>query len=225
MISIVIPSYGRASRISGVLHNIRQTTITPYEIVVVVEPDQHQEYMAALVPSNDTILVINERSRSYAGAVNTAVKFALGDYLFMGSDDLNFHSGWDTEALRVMNALPNIQVVGTNDLWNKFVLEGVHATHYLVSKTYVDDPGGVVDGERGLVLYEGYDHNYTDTEFIGTAKARAAFAPCLTSVVEHLHFTAGKSLRDDTYRKGYAEIEEDARTYLRRRELWWNISK
>ena len=63
--------------------------------------------------------------------------------MFAGADDLNFHPGWDTAALAVMDGW--VQVVGTNDLLNPYVTAGLHATHYLVDRRYLDDVGGVVD--------------------------------------------------------------------------------
>jgi hypothetical protein len=147
------------------------------------------------------------------------------DYVFLAADDLNFHPGWDTEVLRVMNALDHIKVVGTNDLLNGYVERGIHATHYLIDRTYINDPGGVIDGEKGHVLFEGYDHNFTDTEFIGTAKARAVFAPCLTSVVEHMHPVIGKGLADETFAKTQANMGPDGDLYESRKHLWWGLSR
>ncbi len=86
-----------------------------------------------------------------------------------------------------------VQVVGTNDLLNTDVLQGTHATHYLIDRRYIDQAGGVPGAPPGIVLFEGYGHNFTDTEFIAVARARGVFAPCLASVVEHVHFFAGKA--------------------------------
>ena len=232
MISIIVPSYGRPERVASVVSNIRDSMngyAPRYEIMVVVEDSEIAAYADALgyITSEDgsTWLVTNELSTNYAGAVNTAVKYARGDLYMIAADDLTFHTGWAMYATRNMNALPSIKVVGTNDLLNDFVLQGYHATHYLVAADYIWDIGGVVDEAPGQVLHEGYTHNFVDTEFIGTAKARAVFVPCLEAVVEHNHFTAGKSDKDSTYDKGYANLQEDADLYYARRHLWWDISK
>lgn len=223
MISILIPSYGRAEKARRAVNNVIKNTVHPYEIIFIVEPKQLQEYVAEL-EDMDVLIVANSRSRNYAGAINSAVEWADGDFLFMGSDDLNFHPGWESVALATMNALDNIKVVGTNDLFNNYVLQGVHATHYLVEQKYIQDIGGVVDGERGHVLFEGYDHNYTDTEFIGTAKARAVFAPCLGSVVEHIGWTTG-DFQDETKAKTNLKLDDDSRLYQSRQHLWQELSK
>jgi len=230
MISIIVPSYGRPERVASVVSNIHASMngyAPGYEILVIVEEDQLDAYADGISDAwhSLNILVTNELSPNYAGAVNTAVKYARGDLYMIAADDLTFHTGWAMYATRNMNALPSIQVVGTNDLLNDFVLQGYHATHYLVAADYIWDIGGVVDESPGQVLHEGYTHNFVDTEFIGTAKARAVFVPCLEAVVEHNHFTAGKSDKDSTYDKGYANLQEDADLYYARRHLWWDISK
>jgi len=226
MITVVIPSFGRADRIRGVVDNVLFATHTLEKIIVVVEPEQYDEYVKALSNgdlSRVTILA-NQRSRNYAGAINTSIPWS-SRYLFMGADDVVFTKGWDLLVLNTMRALPHIKVVGTNDELNTYVLQGTHSTHSLVDIEYANVPGGVVDGGPGTLLYEGYDHNYCDTEFIGTAKARAVFAPCLSAVVRHNHFTVGRSERDATYDKAYANIDEDARKYLARQPLWVSISR
>src|SRR5690606_14218191 len=127
-------------------------------------------------------------------------------------DDLHFHPGWDTAALAHMDGW--IKVVGTNDLLNPYVRDGLHATHYLIARDYLDNIGGCVDEGPGSFLHEGYDHQYTDTEFIGTAKARARFRPCLESVVEHLHAYSGKGEAPDaTTEKASARVVQDSDLY------------
>ena len=230
MISIVIPSYGRSEKIAAVVQNCRDNTTGYNQILVMVEDEQLEEYSDALhaefdMPWQWLRLFRNTRARGYSGAVNTAIAQASGDYLFFGSDDLNFHPGWDVEAFHRMVSAPHIKVVGTNDLLNEFVLKGWHSTHHLVDRRYLEDPGGVIDGSPGEALYEGYSHNYCDTEFIGTAKARAVFAPCLSSVVEHLHTTVGKSPVDLTSMKNNLHIQRDHDLYMSRRTLWWDLSR
>lgn len=227
-ISILIPSLGRSSHVARVLDNIIKNTTPPFEVVFIVENPEFAEYMRETSPyfgDLDVYVVKNVNSKSYGGAINSGYKYATGEYVFLGSDDLNFHPGWDLEALSTMVRLPHIKVVGTNDLFNAFVLEGLHSTHSLVDRDYIDRVGGVIDQSPGQVLYEGYAHNFVDTEFIGTAKARAVFAPCLASVVEHLHWLAEKSDKDATYEKSEVGMQADADIYYPRRELWWSVSK
>lgn len=222
-IGVIVPTHGRASRLSLVADNIHTATEVEHEIVFAVEADDLDSIEAATEVG--ATVVVNGRSRNYAGAANSAYQ-QVGpafDYLFAGSDDLRFRLGWDEQALRKMAC--HVQVVGTNDLLNPYVAKGWHATHYLIDRRYLDDEGGVVDEGPGSFLFEGYDHQFTDTEFIGTAKARAAFQPCLDSVVEHMHFLAGKNPRDDGYEAAYANEEADGVIYDSRKHLWWDLSR
>jgi glycosyltransferase involved in cell wall biosynthesis len=221
-ISILVPTRGRPGRLPGVLANITENTRSEHEVIFVVEGDD--------VPARNAVVALaagaghvagwaaNRRARSYAGAINTGFQRARGDYVFAGADDLRFQAGWDTAALALMR--DPVRVVGTNDLLNTDVQRGTHATHYLVDRRYIAEVGGVPAAPPGLVLFEGYDHNFTDTEFIAVARARGVFAPCLDSVVEHLHFYARKADWDDTYAKGSAREEQDRALFHAREQLW-----
>jgi glycosyltransferase involved in cell wall biosynthesis len=215
-ISILVPTRGRPGRLAGVLSNITENTSTEHEVIFVVEGDDVAS--RNVVAGLEAGWVANRRARSYAGAINTGYQRARGDYVFAGSDDLRFHAGWDTTALALMR--DPVRVVGTNDLLNTDVKRGTHATHYLVDRRYLAEVGGVPGAPPGLVLYEGYDHNYTDTEFIAVARARGVFAPCLASVVEHMHFHANKAEWDSTYAKGSAREEQDRALFQSRERLW-----
>lgn len=222
-IGVIVPTFGRASRLSLVADNIHTATEVVHEVIFAVEVDDLASIDAATEVGAS--VVVNGRTRNYAGAANSAYE-QVGpafDFLFAGSDDLRFHLGWDTEALRRMD--DQVHVVGTNDLLNPYVARGWHATHYLIDRRYLDDEGGVVDQGPGSFLCESYRHLYTDTEFIGTAKARARFRPCLDSVVEHMHFLNGKSERDAGYDRGYSHEEDDSLLFDERKALWWDLSR
>lgn len=222
MIDIIIPTYGRPHRVAEVAADIAAATTVPHQVHFVVEADDHDSFDVTLAAHLKPF--INEGARSYSGAINTAMRYTDGEWLFAGADDLHFHPGWDVAALRCAAENPWAHVIGTDDLLNPYVKQGVHATHYLVRRTYLDEVGGIVDEGPGSFLHEGYGHNYTDTEFIGTAKARCVFRPCFESIVAHLHESAGLSPRDATHDKADATYGADAELYESRRPLWWTIS-
>lgn len=222
-IGVIIPTHGRADRLSLVADNVHTSTSSVHEVVFAVEADDLASIEAATEVG--ATVVVNGRSRNYAGAANSAYE-QVGpafDFLFAGADDLRFRLDWDVQALRKMD--DQVHVVGTNDLLNPYVLQGWHATHYLIDRRYLDDEGGVVDQGPGSFLQECYFHGYTDTEFVGTAKARARFRPCMDSIVEHMHFLAGKNPKDAGYDKAYAHDADDSATYDTRKALWWDLSR
>lgn len=221
MIDIIIPTIGRPYRLADLVTNITEATRSEHRVVFVTEADDAETIDA--VDALGLIAVINQRTENYAGAVNTAYEQSDARYLFAGADDLIWHPGWDTEALTRFDGW--VGVVGTNDLLNPYVLAGSHSTHHLVARWYLDDFGGVVDLGPGSFLPECYDHNFTDTEFIGTAKMRARFRPCLTSVVEHLHVTTGRAPHDATHDRSIRAFDDDAALYDARRDLWFSITR
>lgn len=231
MIDVLVPTFGRADRIAEVAENVHDATEAPHRVAFIVEADDQASIDAVLAIAHDdrNRLVHNTGTRNYAGACNTAYRAARGDraprYFFAGSDDLRFHPGWDRAALAVMDALDRVEVVGTNDLLNPYVGQGFHATHYLVDRRYLDRDGGIVDEGPGSFMHEGYHHQFTDTEVIGTAKARVRFQPAMDSVVEHLHFLNGKRPHDATYESSYAHLDSDAALYDARRSLWQDLSR
>lgn len=221
-IVVIVPTFQRPGKLAHVASNILANSDTQVTVMFVVERDDRDTAAAAdnLCDGVSALYEFNSRKRNYAGAVNSAYRLLPehATHIFLAADDLDFKSGWDTEALRVLEG--NRKVAGTNDLHNPYVLQGIHATHYLIDMTYLEDPGGVAGEEPGNVLFEGYDHNFTDTEFIDTAKARGMFAPCLESVVEHLHVDWGLSPWDDTYAKGHANMQADLPIFKSREHLW-----
>lgn len=226
MIDILIPTIGRADRLAAVAANIHDATEVEHRVVFILEEDDAASFVAswrAGLRAGD--FITNEHEPNYAGAILTGYEHTTAPYVFAGADDLCFHRGWDHAALAAMHALPHLRVIGTNDLVNPYVQAGMHATHYLVDRRYLDEIGGTADAGPGSFLPTCYTHNFTDTEFIGTAKMRAVFAPCMASVVEHLHHGVGASAYDDTYAKGDAHIGDDERLYDERKELWCNLSR
>lgn len=219
-IDVLIPTYGRADRLASVAANIHDATEVEHRVVFIIEDAD----LEATRHITDTVIV-NEHAPNYAGACQTGYERTDGPYLFCGADDLRFHRGWDTAALAVMEALPHLRVVGTNDLCNPYVSAGMHSTHSLVDRRYLDEVGGTVDAGPGSFLPTCYSHNWTDTEFIGTAKVRAVFAPCMESIVEHLHWSLGSTPPDATTAKTVAHMAEDETLYDERRELWFGLSR
>lgn len=221
MIDVIIPTLGRPDAIKGLVDNIYANTDNPHRITFVVESgdvdSRDAVYDAGLTPT------VNARTKNYAGALNTGYLLSDAEWMFTGADDLVWHPHWDSVAIESSNGW--FQVVGTNDLLNANVLAGMHSTHSLVHRTYLDRVGGVADEGPGSFYPECYDHNYCDTEFIATAKMRARFRPCFDSVVEHLHVTTGKVEADDTYLRSIAHYDDDARLYDMRRDVWAGLSR
>ncbi len=208
---IIVPVLRRPHKVQPLLDSIAAATPQPYRVVFVADPDDRPE-IEAIKQADGEVWV---KDGNYAAKINAVCTYSDEPYIFLGADDLEFHQGWLEAALRKMRG--NIGVVGTNDLGNKRVMRGQHATHSLVARWYAD--GGTIDDKTKL-LHEEYPHEYVDDEFVQTAKKRRAFAFARDSVVEHMHPAWNKGDWDDLYRAQRQRMKVGHKIYLQRRHLW-----
>lgn len=153
----------------------------------------------------------------YGIKINVAARTVRDEWLFQAADDLRFEPGWADVAIGVAE-MHDASVVGTNDMGNPSVKAGLHSTHSLVRRAYVVEHGTI--DEPGLMLHEGYAHNYVDNELVETAMSRGQWAFAHESLVEHLHPIWRKGTRDATYERGDLHMREDAELFRNRRRLW-----
>ncbi len=212
MIDILIPVLGRPQNAQPLVDSIRQNTILPYTIVFICSRGDDAQ-IEACKQTQARVLLVDGGDHEYARKINhAAVHDTLdGEWLFLGADDLTFHPQWDTAAVAFC-AL----VTGTNDLGNPTVMSGKHATHSLVARDYIAE--GTFD-EPGKLLHEGYHHNWVDSEFCATAKARGVWAFASESHVEHNHPFWRKGTDDDIYKAGRKTYHQDAQLWKVRQRL------
>ncbi len=152
----------------------------------------------------------------YARKINAGFRLTDEPLIFTGACDLRFHPGWLEAATARLG--DGIGVVGTNDLGSPRVMAGEHATHSLVTREYVER-FGLMD-RPGLVLFEGYEHEYVDDELVQTAMHRGAWAFAEDAHVEHLHPSWGKAPSDQLYRKQRQRMRRSRALYQERRQMW-----
>lgn len=213
MIDLLIPVLGRPQNAQPLVDSIEANTKVPHRITFLVSPDDADEISAIYKTGKPYIRSPDPR---YAPKINLGAKLTKGEFVFLGADDLRFHPGWDVAALAAYEDTGK-PVIGTNDLGNATVMAGKHATHSLVHRSYVEQ--GTAD-EPGVLLHEGYQHNWVDTEFVGTAQKRGVFVFASESHVEHLHPFWHKGTDDAIYEKGRQHYRVDRRLYQKRRRLW-----
>jgi hypothetical protein len=230
VILVIIPTLNRPGKMRPLAENIRDATRADSAVMFVTEPDDLASQEVVPAVTGLAVTTVNRRKRNWAGALNSGYLTAAGlaipfTHVLPGADDLWFADGWDVPALAAMAADPELRVAGTNDLHNPNVLSGQEATAYLIDRHYIDEAGGVADQPPGIVQCEEYRHNYTDTEFTATARARGVWTPCLESVVEHRHPAWGMAEWDDGYfmSQDPQQFAVDANVYSTRRHLWESI--
>lgn len=218
-ISIVVPVLNRPANAQPLVDSVRSSTTLSWELLFMVSPGDRAEEDACVATGCRVVVVPWAAGvGDYARKINAGFKMTDGTFVFLGADDLFFHSGWDTAALACCDE--STYVIGTNDLGNAKVKAGKHSTHSLVHRGYVEANGLTWDSKPGVVYSDAYAHQYVDTELVSVAIERGIFKFCRESVVEHLHPLWQKSAMDDTYRKALKDGLEDRRMFeFRRREL------
>lgn len=220
-IAVIVPVLNRPAAALPLAMSLADATTVPYRLIFVCSPDDTAEIHACRYVAGelgaDVITVDWQPGRGdWARKTNLAYRFSDAPFLLLGADDLVFHPGWDTAALALAHR--GFGVVGTDDMGNPTVKRGLHSTHPLVSREYVDSCGTV--DECGKILHEGYRHNWVDAELVETAKQRGGWVFCPDSRVEHKHPFWGTAPDDDTYRAGREHYAADAQLFRQRQRLW-----
>jgi len=208
---ILVPVLRRPHRVAPLLASIFAATPVPHRVVFITDPDDTAEHVAIGVAGGARIDV----DAGYAGKIAAGVRATTEPLIFLGADDLHFHPGWFPRALARLR--DPISVVGVNDLCSRRVREGRHATHFLMTREYAEQP--TIDGQPGP-LCQLYDHSFVDDELVATARKRGTIAFARDSIVEHLHPTARKAPMDEVYERGRAEFHDDRAIFESRSHLW-----
>lgn len=221
MIAVLLPVLGRAQQIETVLASLRAATTNEYRAILLCSPGDSA--LEAARQSDADVLVASWTP----GKADYAKKLALGyqesdePWLFQGATDLVFYPGWDTNALKA-GRRHHPGVIGTNDMGNPTVMRGLHSTHSLISREYIEKFGGTIDGS-GVIFSEAYDHQWSDCEFIETARRRRQFYYARNSRVEHMHPHWGKGQHDSTYEKALRATSQDQKLFMQRRRLYQKL--
>ncbi len=214
-VAVIVPMLGRPHTIGPLVDSIISTTpsarivfgCSPADMVVIDRLDQlGLEHFTVPGPNRG----------DYARKINTGFRLTSEPLIFTGACDLRFHAGWFDAAIAEL--APGIGVVGTNDLGSRRVMAGLHATHSLVARDYVERFGTI--DQPGLVMHEGYLHEFVDDELVQTAMSRNAWAFAADSHVEHLHPAWGKADSDDLYDQTPFRMRMGRKLYRQRQQLW-----
>lgn len=216
---VSIPVLGRPDRALAVYGSaINSVPGHQVRVLFSCSPGDDDEIAACLATGANVVVVPwrPEDGGDWAKKHNRAFLEMAEEWILLGADDLVFHRGWFDACLETFQRT-RACVIGTNDMGNARVVAGNHSTHPLVHRDYLDC--GTVDAD-GLILHEGYRHQFVDDEFVQTAMSRDAFAHCRSAYVEHLHPDWGKGERDATYELGQAGFNADRALYEQRQRLW-----
>lgn len=211
MLDILVPVLHRPWRAEAFMFSLLAVTpLADVRVTVIAGPDDLRT-ADAWAKTGAHVVVCPAEPGSFPQRINYGYRRTYHEWMFLTGDDVAFHPLWLDKAYAVAQNT-GAHVVGTQDLGNGAVLAGIHATHMLVRRQYVDEVGASWDGP-GVVCHEGYRHCYVDNEIVEAAKQRGCWAMAMDSVVEHLHPAWGKSEIDDTYAIGIETMGADRMTF------------
>jgi GT2 family glycosyltransferase len=201
-LAIIVPTVNRSHLLAGLLESITASTETEHKTYFVIESSDSDTWRALLALGSGYVRV--GEFGSYTAAANHGVASTTEPYFLIANDDVVFHPGWDTAALDAMT--DPVRVVGI-DQGN-----GRHDCFFLVDRRYVQ--------EVGEFYHPGYTSQYVDTEFVERAQARGVWAQADGALIEHRHWTLGKSQMDDNYSRAVAVGGRDRELYEQRKQQW-----
>lgn len=216
-VDVLVPVLDRPSRVEPLITSLSDSRAEGVRELFICSPDDRAE-LAEIDAHHLRKLVMPypRQPGDYARKINAGARQSDAEWLFLGADDLNFRPGWLAACLAVADET-GAAVIGTNDLGNPMVKMGMHSTHTLVRRSYVEL--GTVD-DPNCLLHEGYDHNCVDVEFVETAMDRGAWAFAVDAHVEHLHPIWRKGSSDATYVIGQSAHLRDMKLLRERWNLW-----
>jgi glycosyltransferase involved in cell wall biosynthesis len=217
-VTILIPVLDRPENAARVVDSIRSTSVgRPVEILFLASPFDGNELHACMMTGENVEVVTWEAGPGdYARKINYGLFMSTTPWIFTGADDLTFTPGW-YEAFEEM-ASAGVTVIGTYDDANPTVKRGRHSTHTFVERRYIEEVGATFTDGPGVVLHEGYEHQWVDTELVAAAMRRKRWGFAYDCVIRHHHPFFDKTVEmDDTYRKALGGASHDSRLYARRR--------
>jgi hypothetical protein len=211
---LLIPVLGRPHRVQPLLENLASSTEVDHRVLFLCSTGDRQEIAEVRASGADhLVLRAPPAGGQYAKKINLGYRESSEEWLFLGADDVLFHEGWLEHAIE--HSVDRFHVISLNDLANYQVRQGLLATHSLVRRSYIDQPGASLDGP-GVVYHEGYSHNFVDVELSVLARSRGVFSYDRGAVVEHHHPLFRRVQRDFTYEVGVRDFEDDRRLSVKR---------
>jgi hypothetical protein len=202
-IAILTPTRARPGRLDTFIESVYQTAANPERVfcwnyiddddprvkAYTDYADRQHDNSCNLISEKDSVSVSWNTLALYATSKELTDNVA--DILVMGNDDLIYRTqGWDTIVEEESNKFPDEIYC----MWMEDLINGEkHCAFPIVSRKWYTTVGYFTPGV--------FNFGYNDTWIFDVAKrvGRTHFIPNVVN--EHMHFTAGKSVMDDTYER------------------------
>lgn len=205
-VAIFVPTMGRFDRLKPLAENIAQVTKHPYTLYLIT--DEPEVINMNSLP-NTVVVIAPKDCVSYAKRINYLYKSTQERYFFTGSNDITFTDGWLEPALQ---GLISKGVVAVNDGFNP------NGTNFLIDRDYIKEFGGTFDGED--VMWEGYRHNFCDTELLAKARVLEQTIYVADSMVLHQHHLNKKREADVVDKIATESYQADEKLFKQRWEAY-----
>ncbi|NEO51027.1 MAG: glycosyltransferase family 2 protein, partial [Moorea sp. SIO4A3] len=88
-VSVIIPVYGVENYIAAAVQSVLEQTYTNFEVLIIDDESPDSSIKICQEFSDQRLKIIHQTNRGLAGARNTGIRHAKGDYLaFLDGDDL-----------------------------------------------------------------------------------------------------------------------------------------
>lgn len=187
---LIVPSRGRPENILRLYHGLKDTNSQLDFVVGLDNDDPKLEEYLALAEGRKIKFKVGPRVK-FAGTVNAIVMENLDNYKYFawcGDDHLPITVGWD-QAYR-----DELDRLGTGVVYGDDLVMGKEIATELAFTS--DIPKAL-----GYAIPSGFVHLFVDNYFmeLGESIGRLSYLPHI--VVQHLHYSAGKSEEDQTYKE------------------------
>jgi GT2 family glycosyltransferase len=171
MISVIIPAYKKTDQLLANL-TINLPFLNGCEIIV-VNDDPSESIKAELKEFDDIQIIENTKNLGFAGAVNTGMKAAKGDYFLLLNSDVVLKDNSYLKALSYFSSNPNMFAVGFAQVEQGGDIVGKNAISWIQglfvhTKAFDIMPGPTAWAEGGSSLFDAKkvkELNYFDVLF------------------------------------------------------------
>src|SRR3990167_9080135 len=144
-LQVIISTYNRLGLLKQTIESLRKNSDNPLEIIVVcdnldsVSPDLAIKRKEYLDSQADIIKYYFDEKQTIAGIKRKGYGMRTSDepYVYFSDDDVYFEPHWDSALIRILEALPDVGVVG-----------GRHHPHHKIFSTRVSNNGVVLICEQ-----------------------------------------------------------------------------
>ena len=151
-ILVAIPVLQRPANAQPVIDSLTESDAN-VRAVFVCSPGDRQQIAACEKTGTETLVTTHPPIKGdFAHKMNLAYRESSEPWIFQAADDIRFEAGWDKALLRTAKET-GAKVIGTQDGGNPSVKRGIHSTHTLIARSYIDDPGASMDGPGSVFSY------------------------------------------------------------------------